>query len=632
MSRGKLLRCVLGSLCGTLGVWWLGTWILNRTPPPTNPPQGSPRLEVSTAPASDHEFVGSEVCATCHDRIAETYRQHPMGRSLAPAHEATPIENFDVAEFSPPGSRRYRIELTADGVRHHESLADEDGSVLYDQSVKVAYTLGSGKRGRAYLIENDGMLFKSSIAWFSLPKEWGLSPGYPPEQHKRFERRITDGCINCHAGRMAADRTAPDTFVKPVIAELAIGCERCHGPGRKHVEAQESGTPTALTKDHIVNPAKLDSARRESLCAQCHLHGKATVVRTGQKTFDFQPGHLLEDNRIVFVTPPGTASESATNALSQVEQMSSSLCFQKSAGRMGCTSCHDPHSLPAPESKVEFYRAKCIACHETRGCGLPTEERLAREATDSCIACHMSPVLHVGNILHVSFTDHRVLRRPKSDRADEKDSSPASTELVVFDNAGQRLPKQELDRATAFMLLGGLDHKSPTVADARRAERLLIPLLQTQPNDIDILENLGAACLIQGRAIDAAEWWNEALKLDPRRESVLEHLALLYFDQRQLQLAREYLQRYLAVNSWHGSIYGRYAGVLGSLGEWRECIAAAEHALELNPTLIPLHGWLANAYQRVGNSAESERHRRLLIRKQNRMPMTDQPPPSETSR
>lgn len=632
MARGKLFWCVLAGVCGTLGAWWLASLILNRNSPPTSLPQNSSQAGASRVPVIDADFVGSKVCATCHGHISETYRQHPMGRSLAVPHEATPIENFDVTEFSPPGPRRYQIEQTADWVRHHEMLADEDGTMLYDQSVEVAYTMGSGKRGRAYLIEHDGMLFKSSVAWFSLPKEWGLSPGYPPEQHKRFERRITDGCINCHAGRIQVHRTAPDTYVKPVMAELTIGCERCHGPGRKHVEAQESGTLAALANDHIVNPAKLDAARRESICAQCHLHGKATVVRTGQKVFDFQPGQLLEDNRIVFVTPPGTGSESATNALSQVEQMATSVCFQKSAGRMGCSSCHDPHAVVPPESQTEFYRAKCLACHETRGCGLPTKERLAREATDSCIACHMSPVLHVGNILHVSFTDHRILRHPQSDQSGEKARSPATSEYAVFDNADQRLPKHELDRANAFLLLGGVDRKTPTASDARRAEQLLLPLLQTQPNDIDILENLGAACLIQGRSFDASEWWKEALTVDPRRESVLEHLAMLSFDQRQLKPAREYLQRYVAVNPWHGAIYGRFAGVLGAMGEWPESIVAAERALELNPTLIQLHGWLANAYQQVGNSAESERHRQLLVRMQARMPSADQPPPSETSR
>lgn len=629
MARGKLFWGVLAGTCGAVGLLLLAA--LRWDPVPTQRPEDSPHQIASPLPLDDDKFVGSETCRTCHSQIREAYAGHPMGRSLAEAHKATEIENFAVTEFSPPGSRCYRIERTTDAVRHHEVLLDEDGTELYDQAVEVRYAMGSGKRGRAYLIEHDGMLFKSPVAWFSPQQEWGLSPGYPPDQHKRFERRITEGCITCHIGRMAVDRSATDKYHDPVILEEVISCERCHGPGRDHVAAHENGLPDAVANARIVNPAKLDPPRRDAICAECHLHGKATVIRSGQKVFDFRPGQRLEDNRIVFVTAPGTAGKSA-NALSQVEQMAISACFQKSEGRLGCTSCHDPHALPPTESRVEYYRAKCLACHETRGCGLPADQRLARDASDSCIACHMPQALHVGNILHVSFTDHRLLRNPQDETESKTANASGPVALVVFDRANERLPKSEIDRATAFMLLGGIDGKSPTVADARRAEQLLLPVQAAQPDDLDVLENLGAACLIQGRARDAEHWWTEALKRDPRRESVLQHLALMTFDQRRLKPAREYLERYLAVNSWHGNMYGRLAGVLGALGEWNESAKAAERALELNPTLVPLHDWLGNAYRQIGNAAESERHRQLFQRLQRRLPSTDLSPPSGPSR
>lgn len=631
MASGKLWWYTAAGAGGVLGLLLLTSFIWS--PAPTQAPQaGSPPQSMGqTPPADDDKFVGSESCRTCHHKIAEAFNQHPMGRSLAKASDAVEIENFKVTEFSPPGARCYRIERTVNAVRHHEVLLDEDGTELYDQAVEVQYAMGSGKRGRAYLIEQDGMLFKSPIAWFSPQQEWGLSPGYPPDHHKRFERRITEGCINCHVGRMSVDRSATDKYLKPVVIEESISCERCHGPGRDHVLAHENGLPEAVANARIVNPAKLDSPRRDAICAECHLHGKATVIRSGQKVFDFRPGQLLEDNRIVFVTPPGAAGKSA-NALSQVEQMAASVCFQKSGGRMGCISCHDPHSLPPTESRVDYYRAKCLACHETRGCGLPVDQRLARDENDSCIACHMPPALHVGNILHVSFSDHRILRHPQEEADNNMTNASGQVELTVFDGANQRLPKLEIDRATAFMLLGGIDGKIPTRSDARRAEQLLLPVLDAQPDDLDVLENLGAACLLQGRARDAEQWWNEALKQDPRRETVLQHLALLTFDQRRLKPAREYLERYLEVNSRHGNMHGRLAGVLGSLGEWKKSVTAAEHALELNPTLVPLHDWLGHAYQQIGNPAESERHRRLFQRLQRRMPNSDQHPPPESSR
>jgi predicted CXXCH cytochrome family protein len=547
-----------------------------------------------------------------------------MGRSLAPVLEAAPIEDYEGAEIAPPGPRRYRAERTAEWVLHHEKLLDDDGTVLYDQSVEVAYALGSGKRGRAYLIEHDGMLFKSSLAWFSKKNAWGLAPDYSPDSHKRFERRITDGCINCHAGRVRTTAAA-DTFARPILAEAAIGCERCHGPGREHVAAHEAAPSEPLPREFIVNPARLDSARQNAVCAECHLHGEATVVRTGRKIYDFRPGELLEDNRIVFVRPPAGDDESGMLALSQVEQMLASACYRGSGGRLSCTSCHDPHAMPDPQTRVEFYRAKCLACHDTRGCALDVDTRRAREPDDSCMTCHMPPALKLANVLHVSFADHRV-PRARFDRSASGDARPPeSRRLEMFDHADLRLPRLEVDRAVGFMLAGGTAHDAPTTADAREAERLLLAVRAAQPDDLATLESLGAACLIQGHDRDAQRWFQMVLKHDPRRESTLLQLAIYYHDQRQLRPAREYLERYLAINRWHGAIYGRYASTLAALGQWRECITAGERGLELNPTLIPLHEWLAPAYEQVGQPADADRHRRLADRLRHRLQTPQSP-------
>ncbi|TXT17098.1 MAG: hypothetical protein FD138_4634 [Planctomycetota bacterium] len=125
MGRGKLLWWLLGGVGGSLVVFWLGSVLLHRDTTSTEIVQERPRLAPSLAsPNDESNFVGSAACVTCHSEISEQYHQHPMGRSLANAREASEIENFHVTEFSPPGSRRYRIERTADAVRHHEVLLD----------------------------------------------------------------------------------------------------------------------------------------------------------------------------------------------------------------------------------------------------------------------------------------------------------------------------------------------------------------------------------------------------------------------------------------------------------------------------------------------------------------------------
>jgi predicted CXXCH cytochrome family protein len=565
------------------------------------------------APIDDQAFVGMDACGNCHTRIWRQYRASPMGRSLATPLEAVPqIEHYDDTEFAPPGLRRYRVERDGDVVRHHESLRDTDGSLVYDQSHVVSYALGSGKRGRSYIFERDGMLLKSSISWFSDRREWGLSPDYVPDSHKRFDRRITEGCINCHAGRVAVDRAAPDKFASPAVIEAAIGCERCHGAGARHVAAHESTDSRRLADELIINPAQLDTARQLSICAQCHLHGEARVIRSGQRACDFQPGQLLEENRIVFVAAAGPTTGSRRQALSQVEQMVLSACYRGSEGRMSCTSCHDPHGNPAPETRVDFYRAKCLACHETRACSLPIEERTARDAEDSCMACHMPNSLELSNILHVSFSDHRVPRRPVHPSEESPVDSPAAGEIVIFDHVDQRVPQLEVDRAWAFALVGGTEHTPPSEAGARRAEQLLLPVIEANPGDVDALEILGTACLMQQRSADAEKYWRKALDLAPRRESVLRNLGTINYEQRKMTVARDYLQRYLEVNPQYGFAHAKYAGALGALGDWPGCITAAELALERNPTLAAAHELLAYAYLQVGKQTESQQHRQLF--------------------
>jgi tetratricopeptide (TPR) repeat protein len=232
--------------------------------------------------------------------------------------------------------------------------------------------------------------------------------------------------------------------------------------------------------------------------------------------------------------------------------------------------------------------------------------------------------------LHVSFADHRIpsgaVGREKGKPAEVKaadsgaNSKGESDDVVIFDGVDQRLPELEVNRARAFMLVGGTEHSGPTPSGARRAERLLLPVIDAHPDDVDALEVLGTACFLQRRVADAERYWQAALQRDPRRETTLHHLAVIKYEQRQMAAARDLLQRYLDVNPRFGTMHAKYAGALGALGDWPACIAAAERALERNPTLASAHELLAYAYRQTGKPVESERHRRLFEQLQRLVP------------
>lgn len=610
-----LATCVLVAVIG-VAIWIPYEWNRSRrSDSPTNAskesrqfakePAGSDR-PAATIDSSIVDYIGSTACRDCHSEIWEKYQSHPMANSFSKVSSASPLEDYlEKTEFAPPGNRSYRVEKTADQVLHHEIMKDSHTDVIYDQSVPVEYTIGSGKRGRGYVIDHDGILFKSSISWYSDEHRWGLSPDYLPERHQRFERRVTGGCLACHAGLPNFVRDEADKFGQPPFLEEAIGCERCHGPGRKHVAARESGD---VANDPIVNPSRLDTDPRESVCAQCHLHGESRVLRTGRTPHDFRPGQRLDDNWIVFVKSHGTGVTRSGRAASQVEHMVSSVCYQRSQGQMGCASCHDPHSIPSSSEKVEYFRQRCLKCHSERGCSLPLSDREAAPNFDNCVKCHM-PSVASSNVLHRSVADHRILRRPS------EDNEQARGESKVFQFTEASIPQSERDRAKAIKLIENAIGPPFRPELAEEAKQLLLPLIAESPNDPEIYAAMGNIFQIQKQPIEATRWRLRVLELNPRHEKTVQSLAEVFHDEHQLAQAEIYLKRFLELNPWHGAYHGRLAVVLMQRGDTKAAIASAERALELNPTIWQLDELLAEAYQRIGNHEASARHRALLNRK-----------------
>ena len=231
------------------------------------PPIEGPRLTTASPFANvrpEVRYVGDEACAGCHRALAESYRQHPMGRSLAPAATARAVERYDGAAHNPfeAGGFRYRVDRRGERIFHKETAAA--GAV--EAEAEVGFAVGSGRRGRSYLIARDGYLFQSPLAWYPLKGIWDLSPSYD-KVNPHFGRPITPGCLFCHCNEAEPDGHAVNRFRAPLFRGHAIGCERCHGPGAEHVRTRTAGKAPAGRVDYtIVNPRHLEPALREGAC------------------------------------------------------------------------------------------------------------------------------------------------------------------------------------------------------------------------------------------------------------------------------------------------------------------------------------------------------------------------------
>jgi hypothetical protein len=563
-------------------------------------------------PPSVDDYVGSEMCATCHSEIAEAFRSHPMSRSLRRVDEET-IAGLPQGEQSRVSGKQriLEVEVPDGAMAHHEKMYDAAGELIYDQSVPMDYVVGSGRRAMAYLHQRGNLLFMSPLNWYARTQRWDLAPGYRPDDPRRFDRRVTDECLGCHAGRVAPEGRSLNAYRRPAFAELSIGCENCHGPGRRHVARHEVDSTARGEADTIVNPARLDPARREAVCNQCHLQAAARIPRYGRNDLDFRPGQNLEEIWTVLDAGSGVTDDGRTRSVSHVQQMRASRCYAESGGRLGCISCHDPHRLPPESERAAFYRERCLACHREASCSLPARQRFA--ADDSCITCHM-PDRKASNITHVTQTDHRVIRRPGAPVEEEG----AGDSLAFFDRADRRLEAWERDRALG---LAAWKHLSKT---GRQRPTELIPLLarvlDIAPADGTVLRALGSIAA-DNQLIDRARaFYERARQVPETEEAALSGLLDIYYLTAQRDQALACSDRLIALDPGDARVYALRADLLSTLGRESEGIAAARRALELDPTLVSVREWLAEACRKAGRVDEQREQKRFVERMQGARP------------
>jgi hypothetical protein len=563
----------------------------------------------------DVGYIDDAACADCHVEIAKHYRNHPMGRSLAEI--AKVVDRFPVnGRESGFSAFRSSFQVVRQGKRmiHRQVRLDEEGKPVWSLDLPVDYVIGSGTRGYSFLFQREGFLFQTPISWFSQKRVWDRSPGV--SQIALAGRPVMPECLYCHANHAHARKESRNGYAELIFEGHAIGCERCHGPGALHVKERNEGVALAGPFDRtIVNPARMEPELRDAVCAQCHLAGEPRVLRRGRGLYDFRPGMPLYLFWSVFV--PDREPGSEHKAVNHFEQMNLSRCFQGSSGanRLGCVSCHDPHEKPAEERRVEFYRSRCLQCHQQHGCSLPREERLRRHKQDSCIVCHM-PHYTASDIAHTAATDHRIVRKATFRSGSPERQESMARFPVLFYRGSSTIGQMERDRDLG-MALASLAAGASTDPSrfARRAVELLDKSVTAFPDDVAGWEAKGQALALLNRLPEALAAFEAALEKAPRRELSLHGAALMAQKTGDRDKALAYWRRAVEVDPCSADYRGNLALLLVHARAWKEARPHAEAWLRLDPASVEarrLHEhFLLRDGDREGAQAERERIERL---------------------
>lgn len=395
----------------------------------------------------------------------------------------------------------------------HYTIAAQDGRVWLSYERKddaaralsgreeLRWYLGSGRRGRTYLFERQGYWFEAPINWYAKKQMWDMAPNYLSADEAPLTLPVDPGCLRCHfSGAAAALPGARNHYAGEPVARGGIGCASCHGDARAHLA---SGGKVRMTDIDGMEPV-----RRDSVCLSCHLEGQAAVVRAGKDVRLFRPGDNLFDYALFFVHMGENGS--GGRATSQWEALLKSQCKQKSGDRLTCTTCHDPHGSPAPEQKVEFYRQRCLECHNQAGFAA-THHAENRD----CVSCHMARPPS-NDIAHEQVTDHWIRKRVTEERL------PLATTGDVVAVGGVAAGDRDLGLAYAqFAARGDRQAAGRAMELLGRAEK------QAGAGDHELHAQLGFLYQLAGRGQAAADEYKAALGADPDDSLAEGNLALI---------------------------------------------------------------------------------------------------------
>ncbi len=517
--------------------------------PATDTPTAIPPLHPLADPA---EAVGAALCAACHAEIAGAQAAHPMALTAA----AIPGDARDIwfSEGMLAEARHW-----PDDLHPAPSWELDDGMVRLragEAAAEVHAVFGSGLRGITPVsFAPNGRLRELRLSFSRARGGWIPTPGTEDDADPLGDPDTPEEagtCLGCHTTALAWDG---DGQFDPHRAVLGVTCERCHGSGIPHLEAQsEGGDPGP-----VFNPAVLNPAAEVAFCGQCH-----------RQPTDFEPREILARDAGLVRHSGGSLMMSA--------------CFRKTppASTIACTECHDPHR--AEPVAPERTRAVCSRCHQDPA----TAHRTTAVAADAdCAGCHLPTEQRA--FAGTPFTNHWIRL---SDDPPAPGSALAREELEWLESLFRRRVGEShppFKAARLRLALAELLHIRGSRAESRR---LMDEALEIGPDYEGRLKT--AALLRDGGANTAAiRILRDAIAADPAIPHAWYELGDLLASTgahaEAIPLLRQAIERSTASAGLHATLG---AALLGA-GRPVEAIAALDDALRLDPGHAEALGRLA---------------------------------------
>jgi predicted CXXCH cytochrome family protein len=440
-------------------------------------------------------FVGSAVCAPCHQAQSDAYLGSHHAQALVTPSAELAKARFDGSHFTSKlgGTTKFFVRDGAPFVT--TPLAGVEPGTF-----PVRYVSGVWPLEQYVVLAERGKLQSLGVVWDSrTPAEGGSkwfhvygASGIAPSDTLFFTGSAQNWnhiCADCHSTSVERRYdVAADSF-DTRWAELSVGCEACHGPGAEHVRTAKAGSAAPFgvklepSEPWLPSATGSPSPRTQEgieveVCAPCH--SRRTPLKEG----------FLASDPFLDSFEPDLLRPGRYHADGQVEgevyEWGSFLQSRMFRSGVKCSDCHNPHTakLNAPGN------ALCVRCHEPARFDVPTHSHHAAAKAPLCVDCHMPPATFMqiderrDHSIRIPRPDHSVLYgtpnacngcHSKESATWARDSLakwfPASQKRSHFVDALGKERKGALDAPPALRQLVE-DVGMPAIARATALERL----------------------------------------------------------------------------------------------------------------------------------------------------------------